>query len=87
MRSRNRRFGRRTLPRTMRRNTILPAPGFLPLENGQQLTLGQADSFLDAVPQQLLARPQRPSSSETARRQAEAVTAAWLRAAQGPSVN
>ncbi|GBE29918.1 MAG TPA: hypothetical protein ENH10_09695 [Bacteroidetes bacterium] len=86
MRSRSRRLGRMSIPRAVRRNRILPAPGFLPMRDGVQVQLSYGPAVLDYVPQQMLCRPGRPESGLTPLSVASESTV-WLRTSFGPSVN
>ncbi len=86
MKRRGKRLGRRSIIIPARRGTILPAPGFLPMEYGAEVMLSTVAARLDHVPQQLISRPTRPGSC-TRPVQLNASTTLWLRAAHGPSVN
>ena len=86
MRRRGKRLGKRGITIPARRGTILPAPGFLPMEYGAEVMLSPVGAKLDHIPQQLINRPMRPGSG-TLRVRLNSSTTIWLRAANGPAVN
>jgi hypothetical protein len=86
MRRRSGRLGKRNITVAATRNRILPAPGFLPMEDGMEVMLNPTVNTLDYVPQQLISRPARPGSGSLPIT-SDARPTLWLRAAYGPSIN